>query len=897
MSLLRRLGHWFTRKHSRPIRRQALLRPAVEMLEARLAPAVFIEAEVNDTFATANVVNIATGDILTMPANDWLIISGSIDPAADVDVYQFTIGADSGVFFDIDAQNVDNEGTPLSSLDSFVEVFDAGMVAVPGGSNNNGFDFQGFPVPPGATAATASPDSSLYLDLLAGTYYVRVTSSGAATSGGYELRLLADDSYTTTVPLFNSMPTAVDTLYLDFTGHASVSDAWTTRDTDPGVPVVPNGPYVADPFDFNADDTEYSPAERLAIRNIWRIVAEDYSPFRINVSTSAAIGAINGVGFQMVITNSDSSIIGEPPGLLGISFLNSYASGTDDNVAFTFADSFTTYAGNPSGVIMARALEQGGTVSHEFGHALGLKHFAPSGAINRIMSTTGLGLRRGRWAFGVNVDNAIQDDMAVISNSTNTFGYRVDDYGNSIATTSLATTAPGGYRNVGIIERITDRDVFRFTGAGPTRINVDVDDYVNNLDIQVRLLNAAGGQLAISADPISFDGEIVFPSLPQGTYYVEVRGTGADGDAGGYTLTIRTAVTSVQVYKGNLVVNDTALNGKNDTLEISRVGDNVRVYDPNFELAAGPGATQVDANTVDVPLLNFVGKILVNTLGGNDQLTLNLTTGNPIPLAGLIYNGGIGTNTLIASNTDNLWIVSALNGGKIDNLRASFVNVQNLFGGTMRDVFYFGTNGRVTGYVDGGPGSNWLNYSAIASGIIANLETGVASRVTGPVRNINNVIGSALGSDRITGNDNGGVLVGKGRANLITAGDGPTILIGGFGVNSLLGGGASDLLINGYTKYDNNVVRLEEIFAIWTTADPYLTRIANLQAAGPNQLAVGATVFLHPGVTAGGVGIRYGTGNFVYLSTLFGGANSDWFLTRSLQTLFDRKPNEVVTMS
>src|SRR5439155_25225200 len=112
------------------------------------------------------------------------------------------------------------------------------------------------------------------------------------TTGPYLLRLLADPNYTTTVPAFDSNSGAADTLYLDFDGH-SATDTW--------------GTYTALPFDFSDNGSEFSPGERLAIRNIWRVIAEDYSPFAINVSTVSPAAFANAVAFRMVFTNSDST--------------------------------------------------------------------------------------------------------------------------------------------------------------------------------------------------------------------------------------------------------------------------------------------------------------------------------------------------------------------------------------------------------------------------------------------------------------------------------------------------------------------------------------------------------------------------------------------------------------
>lgn len=891
------------KKYTRPIQRRRNL--VVEVLENRLVPSTFAEVEPNNTIATANAVTIATGDVLTTSADDWLTITGAIAPAADNDFFQFTIGAASGVFFDIDSFDIGLSAT----LNSTLSVFDSTSTLVPDGNNNNGYDFQGFAAPTSNLPGAASPDSSLYLDLAPGTYTVRVAGF-MGTTGAYQLRLLADSSYTSSVPTFNSSAGAADTLFLDFNGQTSTNDIWTTYDTQEATPgVQANGPYTATAFDFNGNAGQFSPAERLAIFNVWRVASEDFSPFKINVSTTSPASFNNGAAFRMVLTNSDSVIVGQPTGILGVTFVGSYAAGSNDNVSFTFCENFSPFGdGGISGIIVARALEQGNTASHEFGHALGLNHFASSAGSagpadvrpNALMASPDVGLNRETWAIGKNEVGATQDDMAIISNTTNTLGYRIDDYGNAIATASTPTPTSGGYFNKGLIAQLTDRDFFRFAAAGDTTITVDVDEYVNNFDVELRLYNSAGVQVAIDDPLTSFDARLVMPALAAGTYYLDVRSDGEAGEAGSYTLKIDTVLTTVTFNATQVTVTDIASAGKVDSLTISLVGGNFRVHDPNNAVSGIiAGLIQVDANTVDVPpgVAQGLKGIVFNTLGGNDKLTLDFTNGVAVPLHGLIFNGGVGVDTLFAANVENLWNLTSGNAGKIAGQLVAFTGTENLTGGNVRDVFRFFGSGKLTGKIDGGAGVNWLDFSGASTGVVVNLATNFTSRTAGGVQGFNNVIGSALGVSKLTGNATGGVLIGKGKGNVVTAGSGRSLLVGGFGVNTLIGGGADDLLINGRTIYDANLTALEAILGIWQNAgQTYEQRIAALQAAGPNQLRIGTTVFVHPGLTPGGIGPRVGIGNSIYLSNLSGKAGQDWFITKVLRTVLDAAVGEVVTM-
>jgi hypothetical protein len=101
--------------------------------------------------------------------------------------------------------------------------------------------------------------------------------------------------------------------------------------------------------------------------------------------------------------------------------------------------------------------------------------------------------------------------------------------------------------------------------------------------------------------------------------------------------------TSVEVTGGNLIITDIAGGDTSDTLTVTRVGAVIRITDPNNRIAALAGATQVDPFTVTVPFASVTGNLQVNTLGGDDRLTVDFAIGNPLPAAGLVYSAGAGT--------------------------------------------------------------------------------------------------------------------------------------------------------------------------------------------------------------------------------------------------------------
>ncbi len=241
--------------HRIKTRPRSVLAHAVEELECRLLRSSVTETEPNGLPATANVIDLSS------PA----VVNASM-PDGDVEYFKFTLSQRSGVFFDIDSA----ETGLSSSLDTIITLFDgAGVNQID--TNDDGRDFETFALNDTIATPLAFGDSSLYDDLAAGTYMLKVASY-AGVSGNYQLKISADSSFSSTVPTYSSKPGAADTLYLDFDGHAA-SDVW--------------GTYSVPAYDLNGNASEWTPAEKLAIKNIWSVVADDFAPFDINVTTSS----------------------------------------------------------------------------------------------------------------------------------------------------------------------------------------------------------------------------------------------------------------------------------------------------------------------------------------------------------------------------------------------------------------------------------------------------------------------------------------------------------------------------------------------------------------------------------------------------------------------------------
>ena len=335
----------------------------------------------------------------------------------------------------------------------------------------------------------------------------------------------------------NSLPTATKTIYLDFNGHTTSGTWWNQGFTDGAAFTTPSWT-----LDSNA---AFSDAELERIQLIWQRVAEDFAPFNVNVTTqdpgTAAITKSGSGdttwGVRAIIGGSYGDWFGDPAG--GVAYLNTFGSSVDQGV-FVFSNNLSN--GEKS---IAEA------ISHEVGHSLGLSHDGTSSVgyyeghgsgATGWAPIMGVGYYREltQWSKGEYPNaNQKQDDLAMITSSTNGFGYRNDDFGSTrTAASVLATTAAGTSKTVnvaGIIERNTDQDWFSFTTTGgAVTLNVNGSPRGTNLDISASIYNSAG-TLVLTSNPADLTTASISTTLSAGTYYVMIDGVGARGLSDGYS--------------------------------------------------------------------------------------------------------------------------------------------------------------------------------------------------------------------------------------------------------------------------------------------------------------------------------------------------------------------------
>jgi hypothetical protein len=497
------------------------------------------------------------------------------------------------------------------------------------------------------------------------------------------------------IPVYNSYPAASATIYLDFDGQYLEGTSWNY-----------SGPLTLGPSNMTNDQ----------ITEIFNRVAEDYRPFNINITTDSAKYWSAPVTQRMrVIFTVTSDWYGSAG---GVSYVNSFTWG-DNTPCFVF-----------TALLNYRTKYVAEAASHEAGHTLGLNHqSAYDLSCNKLDEyNAGKGSGEIAWApiMGVgyyrnftlwhNGSNpwgcsSYQDDLSIITSTSNGFGYRSDDYSNNAnGGATQANFVNNRFSIAGVIETITDKDVFKFTmpvngvfhlDANP--YNVGTGDNGSDLDVNLELLS--NGQNVVGTyNPDLLLNATIDTTLNAGTYFLRVQSSGNVyapdyASLGSYTLTASYApITALPLHRLQLQgVND---NGKHklnwiieadetvtqQMLEISFDGKNFQplsslnaavrnyTYLPNdnsilyYRLNVTFDNNKQYLSNI-VPLRNTIHKpsvinnLVYNTVQVNSPSLFTYTmvdySGRAVAKGNLVQ----GVNTIVTSNlSDGMYIIQFRNG-------------------------------------------------------------------------------------------------------------------------------------------------------------------------------------------------------------------------------------------
>ena len=345
--------------------------------------------------------------------------------------------------------------------------------------------------------------------------------------------------------LLESNPGAEKTILLDFDGHHSRNNWW-------------NHDIVFPSFDRDGDSSTFSDSELIEIQKQFQNVAEDFLPFDVNVTTLdpgvEALRKSNNADTEYGVRAINTQYTdGFGNGTGGIAYLNSFSASSDTPV-------FTFNKGARNG---------GMTNSHEVGHALNLRHDGLGSSTYHPGTGSGdtswgpilgapFGKRVTQWSNGdyANSTNT-EDDLAIITNNTNGFGYKADDHGDDTgAATELTVTNVTEVSGWGVVDRNFDLDYFSFTtGTGNVTLDINAFGDDPNLDILATLYDANGTEIANSNPTESTDADFDL-DLDEGEYFVSIDGVGKSGvysdygSMGFYTINGEIAPPATEVTIG-----------------------------------------------------------------------------------------------------------------------------------------------------------------------------------------------------------------------------------------------------------------------------------------------------------------------------------------------------------
>jgi len=324
------------------------------------------------------------------------------------------------------------------------------------------------------------------------------------------------------VPVLSSypapIPATIPTIYLDFDGQTVTGTTWNIL-----APVI------------TCEPTTLSTSQ---ITEIFNRIAEDYRPFKVNVTTDASKFNAAPVGKRTrVILTISNSWYGNGAG--GVSIINSFSTGSD-NPCFVF----TALLNNVVKTIAEAA-------SHEVGHTLGLYHQAKYDASCNYVSDYNAGTGTGEigwapimgvgyyqnftlWNNGPNPYGCTQtqNDLDLITSAANGIIFRTDDHNSAFNQATGNNFVNNQFTASGVIERNTDQDMFKFTMPTTGRFtlnaipyNVGTGNSGSDLDMQITLFNNSQTQINVY-NPGALLSSVIDSVLNPGTYYLRVEGRG-----------------------------------------------------------------------------------------------------------------------------------------------------------------------------------------------------------------------------------------------------------------------------------------------------------------------------------------------------------------------------------
>lgn len=520
--------------------------------------------------------------------------------------------------------------------------------------------------------------------------------------------------YQTVTPL-QSLPGAAAVIYLDFDGEAGPFAYW---------------------GDYDAAASGLSNAQ---IFDVWKLVAEDFVPMNINVTTDRLVydKAAEGSRIHMIIT---PTMVATPySGTSGGSIVGSF-NWTGDPVCWAY-------------LIGGKNCAE--VISHEVGHTLGLYHhgllpaqeyYAGHGTgATSWAPIMGSAYSRNvtQWSHGEypNASNPAQDDLAIITTQNNNVAYRADDCGDTLATARYLEIMPdNSVSNEGTIETAADMDAYRFvTSGGALTLNVNPVATYPNIDLLAEIVDAGTGTVVASNNPDLALNASISTTLAAGEYLLRVSGVGRGDLATGYSdyaslgsYYVTGSVGGAQLSQRFTVVENSPANTVVGTVTPTASHGGAQ---PSYAIVSGNGggAFSIDAGTgqltvANVAAINYEAVSLRWDDPATIELWVSLTYGNSS------WNETVRTVVTVV-NVNEVPTVQPATVTIMEHTRAGTKLLR--VSGADQDHFDFPTYsitaGNGAGVFDIEPGTGWLTMASditIQSDVVFTLTVSVADTAT-----------------------------------------------------------------------------------------------------------------------------------------------------------------------
>lgn len=371
------------------------------------------------------------------------------------------------------------------------------------------------------------------------------------------------------IPKLESYPGMPAVVYLDFDGHYVQSAAWNSGNPINCLPGV------------------FTPAQ---ITEVFKRVSEDYSIFRINITTDSTkyLAAPLTQRIRIIITTTNYFV---PAGTGGIAYMNSFIWG-DDTPGFVFVGA------NPIPKFVAEAS------AHEAGHSLGLAHqsvYTPDCAYSSYNAGQGSGEIGWAPIMGFSIDRSfstwndgecslncgmLQNDISVISSKISGGGLKPDDVPDTHTGAPVFTVTGNNIRAAGFINNRTDVDVFRLNVTQQSKLVLQGlppattgGQSYGNVDIMLKLMNASGTVIQTYNYTDSLKAKID-TTLNTGTYYIAVDGVGNMNVASDYGSVGDYELLGTLVSTASLPIYNMQLTGRVNNNEQHTLNWNIEADEP-----------------------------------------------------------------------------------------------------------------------------------------------------------------------------------------------------------------------------------------------------------------------------------------------------------------------------